>query len=61
MQKYSSEPRALLQAVMVLHHVVSPDRWLTDSAKRAADVPGVYSSLMTFIGGPRTCVSKELR
>ncbi|KAH6880994.1 cytochrome P450 [Coprinopsis sp. MPI-PUGE-AT-0042] len=35
-----------------------PERWLTDIPKNVveAKVPGIYSHLMTFIGGGRSCI-----
>ncbi|KAI0336186.1 cytochrome P450 [Cubamyces sp. BRFM 1775] len=32
-----------------------PERW-ADPPKEAADVPGVWSNMMTFSGGPRACI-----
>ncbi|KAG9018780.1 hypothetical protein FRB90_009784 [Tulasnella sp. 427] len=36
----------------------NPNRWLEgkDSHPRSAEIPGVFSSVMTFLGGPRSCI-----
>jgi cytochrome P450 len=36
--------------------VYSPDRWLHDLPSAASAVPGVWANLMTFLGGPRSCI-----
>ncbi|OSX64584.1 hypothetical protein POSPLADRAFT_1053385 [Postia placenta MAD-698-R-SB12] len=35
-----------------------PERWLSDlpDALKQASVPGVYSNIMTFLGGRRACI-----
>ncbi|OJA08987.1 hypothetical protein AZE42_09935 [Rhizopogon vesiculosus] len=38
-------------------HVFNPERWLNGAAKeKKATSVGVYSNLMTFLGGARTCI-----
>ncbi|KAG9003792.1 hypothetical protein FRB93_010808 [Tulasnella sp. JGI-2019a] len=35
----------------------NPERWFKpETHPRSADIPGVYSGIMTFIGGPRHCI-----
>ena len=48
---------ALYQYVLIANsrNPHSPDRWLHDSPYFAS-VPGLYSNLMTFLGGPRSCI-----
>ncbi|KIO34090.1 hypothetical protein M407DRAFT_64608 [Tulasnella calospora MUT 4182] len=38
--------------------VFNPDRWLegNNSHPRSAEIPGVFSTIMTFLGGPRACI-----
>jgi cytochrome P450 len=36
--------------------VYSPDRWLHELPTAASAVPGVWANLMTFLGGPRSCI-----
>ncbi|KIK40787.1 hypothetical protein CY34DRAFT_763985 [Suillus luteus UH-Slu-Lm8-n1] len=36
-------------------HVFNPDRWLTAKEKKVTSI-GVYSNLMTFLGGMRSCI-----
>jgi hypothetical protein len=36
--------------------VYSPDRWLHELPTTASAVPGVWANLMTFLGGPRSCM-----
>jgi len=39
----------------------NPDRWLTPgSHPRSAEIPGVFSGLMTFLGGPRACIGYRM-
>lgn len=34
-----------------------PERWLGENAhSKSSEIPGVYSSLLTFLGGPRACI-----
>jgi len=34
-----------------------PDRWLhPEQPARSVEMPGVYSGMMTFLGGPRHCI-----
>ncbi|KAG9016558.1 hypothetical protein FRB90_003030 [Tulasnella sp. 427] len=34
-----------------------PERWLEGSSHpRSSEIPGVFSSLLTFLGGPRSCI-----
>jgi cytochrome P450 len=38
-------------------HVFNPDRWLNGTAKeKKVTSIGVYSNLMTFLGGARSCI-----
>ncbi|OAX35974.1 cytochrome P450 [Rhizopogon vinicolor AM-OR11-026] len=38
-------------------HVFNPERWLNSALKeKKATSVGVYSNLMTFLGGPRACI-----
>ncbi|PVG01535.1 cytochrome P450 [Serendipita vermifera] len=34
----------------------NPDRWLHELPPAAAPVPALWSSIMTFLGGPRSCI-----
>ncbi|KAG8902485.1 hypothetical protein FRC00_005948 [Tulasnella sp. 408] len=34
-----------------------PERWLEEKAQhKSSEIPGVFSSLLTFLGGPRACI-----
>lgn len=33
-----------------------PSRWLGNKPAAAVNVPGVWGNMMTFIGGPRSCI-----
>ncbi|KIO34085.1 hypothetical protein M407DRAFT_16998 [Tulasnella calospora MUT 4182] len=34
-----------------------PERWLEEKAQhKSTEIPGVFSSLLTFLGGPRACI-----
>lgn len=34
-----------------------PERWLGENAhSKSSEIPGVFSSLLTFLGGPRACI-----
>ncbi|KAG9015937.1 hypothetical protein FRB90_004113 [Tulasnella sp. 427] len=36
---------------------LKPERWLNgDTLSKGSEIPGVYSSLLTFLGGPRSCI-----
>ncbi|KAG8889125.1 hypothetical protein FRB98_005740 [Tulasnella sp. 332] len=38
-------------------HEFNPERWFKpETHPRSSDLPGVYSGVMTFIGGPRHCI-----
>ncbi|PVG01529.1 cytochrome P450 [Serendipita vermifera] len=34
----------------------NPDRWLRELSPAAASVPALWSNIMTFLGGPRSCI-----
>ncbi|EMD33501.1 hypothetical protein CERSUDRAFT_76710 [Gelatoporia subvermispora B] len=36
--------------------VTKPERWAS-LPEAASDIPGVWSNILTFLGGPRTCIN----
>jgi len=40
---------------MITFSLLRPERW-EHVPEAAADIPGVWGNIMTFLGGPRACI-----
>jgi len=40
---------------MITFSLLRPERW-EHVPEEAADIPGVWGNIMTFLGGPRACI-----